>query len=418
MKIALKDHDKPLIKNNIFLFFALLPNVVSASELSYDGSVELEQRLFLKSNSSASNQSSVGGVQRGQTSAAVLLEFFKDWNDGSDQLVFEPFLRLDAEDSERTHADIRQLVWTHYGEQSEFSLGIGRVFWGVAESQHLVDIVNQTDGVENIDGEDKLGQPMAHYSYYNDYGTFDAFLLPYFRERTFEGADGRLNGGLVVNNDNALYESSSEQSHLDFALRYSHTFGDWGIGLSWFSGTSREPDLLRFANFQTLSSTPFYPQINQFGSDIQLTRNGWLFKLEAIQRNFDDEFYEDFAAATIGAEYTLVGILGTSYDLGLLGEYSWDQRDERATSLFQNDAFIGTRLALNDLNDSTFLLGLSNDLDNTGTRAVFLEGATRLGSAVTLNVELRYFDSKTPGDPVFLFKDDSFIQIGLEYFFN
>jgi len=386
-------------------------NFVVAEPIGFDGSVEIEQRIFLEDNP-------LPGVNLFQSSARLSLEFFKEWNNGDDQLVFEPFVRLDADDSERSHFDIRQFVWSHYGENYELSAGIGQVFWGVTESQHLVDIINQTDTVENIDGEDKLGQPMIQYSYFNNYGTFEAFLLPYFRERTFEGSEGRLSGGFIVDNDRAFYESSSEQSHLDFAIRYSNTIGDWGLGLSWFSGTSREPDLLRFANFQSGATTPFYPQIDQFGADIQITSGGWLWKLEAIQRNHDDDFYEDFAAATVGAEYTLVGIFGSVYDLGLLGEYSWDQRDERATSLFQNDAFLGARLALNDVNDSQFLIGMANDLDNSDSRSIFMEGSTRLAPALTMNIELRYFDSDTPSDLLFRFEDDSFIQVGVEYFFD
>jgi len=120
--------------------------------------------------------------------------------------------------------------------------------------------------------------------------------------------------------------------------------------------------------------------------------------------------FEDFAAVTIGAEYTLVGVFGSVYDVGLLGEYSWDQRDQLATSLFQNDAFLGARLAFNDISDSQLLLGLSNDLDNSDSRAVFVEASTRLGSVITVNIELRYFDSNSPADPLFrmtvLFKSD------------
>jgi hypothetical protein len=33
---------------------------------------------------------------------------------------------------------------------------------------HLVDIINQTDGVESIDGEDKLGQSMMAFSLFKD----------------------------------------------------------------------------------------------------------------------------------------------------------------------------------------------------------------------------------------------------------
>ena len=388
----------------------------TAAANSLDGSIEIEQRYFWEDDTESIQTGTNLGA--GQTSARLELEWFREWNNGDDQLLFEPFLRLDEQDSERSHADVRQLLWTHYHKNWEFAAGIGRVFWGVTESQHLVDIINQTDGVENIDGEDKLGQPMLKASFFNDYGNFEGYLLPWFRTRTFAGSDSRLNGGIVVDNDKEFYESGSEEQHVDLALRYNHTIGDWGIGLSWFTGTSREPDLLRFFDPQTATTTPYYPQIDQFGADIQITTDAWLFKLEAIQRNHDDQLLEDFAAATVGFEYTFVGIFDTVYDLGVLGEFSWDERDERATSVFQNDAFVGARLALNDVYDSEVLFGVVSDLDDSDSRSLFVEAATRLANELTANIELRYFDSDNPSDPLFALRDHSFIQIGLEYFFD
>ena len=396
---------------SILCVISLAQTAPTLANSSFDGSIELEHRLFF--DKSVDEQAA-----RGQSSARLLMEYVKDWNSGDDQIVFEPFVRLDSDDSERSHGDIRQFAYTHYGKKSEFTMGISRVFWGVTESQHLVDIVNQTDAVENIDGEDKLGQPMMRYAYFSDVGTFDAFLLPYFRERTFVGADGRLNGGLLVDTDNPVFESSSEQSNLDHALRYSNTWGDWGVGLSWFSGTSREADLLRLADFATGRTQPYYPQIDQLGADVQLTTGAWLLKFEGVQRNFDDTTYADYAAATLGFEYTLVGLFGSVYDLGLLGEYSWDERNEMASSVFQDDLFVGGRLLLNDVNDSQVLFGLINDLDNSDSRSIFLEASSRIASSFTVNIELRYFDSDTPADPLFRFKDDSFIQIGVAYFFD
>jgi len=391
---------------------ALIYNVACQSAIastSWDGSIELEHRYFWQNETTTD-------LGRGQSSARLQMEFFADWNDGDDQLIFEPFIRFDEQDDERTHGDVRQLIWSHLGDNWEFSAGVGKVFWGVTETQHLVDIINQTDGVENIDGEDKLGQPMIRFQYFNDYGAFD--LLPYFRTRTFAGQDSRLSGGIVVDNDNEVFESSNEENNLDFALRYNNTVGDWSIGLSWFSGTSREPDLLRLFDLETLSTTPYYPQIDQLGADIQLTTTSWLVKLEAIRRSHSDPFIEDFAAATLGVEYTFVGVFNTVYDIGALAEYSWDERDENATGPFQNDLFIGARLALNDVNDSQVLFGVTGDLDDSSSQAVFVEAATRIAPALTANVELRYFDSDNPRDLLFGLRDHSFIQIGLEYFFD
>lgn len=387
-------------------------SVWAQSNQSFDGSLELEQRVFVQ----RLDQS--GEPNRGQTSARLLMEYFRDWNNGADQLVIEPFARVDSDDEARSHLDLRQFLYSKIYDNAELSIGLGRVFWGVTESQHLVDIINQTDGVENIDGEDKLGQPMVRYTYFADFGTLEAFALPYFRPRTLAGEDSRLNGGLIVREDIEHYEAASGTSHFDYALRYKNTFGDWDLGLSWFDGTSRNPDLLRFANPFTGITEAYYAQITQAGLDLQLTTGAWLYKLEAIQRDFDDTNYESYSAATLGTEYTLVGIFESVYDLGLLAEYSWDERDNPLDTVFQNDVFIGARLALNDMADSQILFGLSNDLDETDSRAWFIEGSTRIGTATTLNIEARLFDANAPTDPLSRFDQHSFIQIGLEYFFD
>lgn len=393
------------------VLFSCIWSSLSIATTNWDGSVELEQRYFWEKPPNIE-------TSHGQSSARLQMEFFKDWNGGKDQIVFEPFLRIDEQDSERSHIDIRQLIWSHLSDNWEFSAGVGRVFWGVTESKHLVDIVNQTDGVENIDGEDKLGQPMLRHQYFSNYGTIETFLLPYFRGRTFAGRNSRLNGGVIVDNDKQNFESNHQKNNIDFAIRYINTIADWGLGLSWFHGTSREPDLFRSFDNETLSTIPFYPQIDQFGVDIQFTTGALLVKLEAIQRDFSSASHEDFAATTIGFEYTIVGVFNSVYDLGILAEYSWDQRGERATGILQDDLFVGTRIALNDISSSEILFGLTNDLDDSSSMVAFVEASTRIGSSLTANLELRFFDSDDPNDLLFRFRDHSFVQIGLEYFFD
>ena len=66
------------------------------------------------------------------------------------------------------------------------------VFWGVAESVHLVDIVNQADFKEDIDGEQKLGQPMAMFTLEDDQASLSLFALFGFRPRAFPEEQGRF----------------------------------------------------------------------------------------------------------------------------------------------------------------------------------------------------------------------------------
>ena len=210
----------------------LLPASSRGGELS--GYLAIESRIFPRTPLTAEQH-------KGNLSLSFQPEFYHEWAGGDQSLLFVPFLRLDQHDQERTHFDIRELFWQNIGESWELRIGLRKVFWGVTESQHLVDIINQTDLVENPDSEDKLGQPMVNFSWIHNWGTLDFFVLPGFRERTFPGSRGRLRFPLRADTDQAVYESGAEDRHIDWAVRWFHTIGDWDIGVSHFYGTSREP---------------------------------------------------------------------------------------------------------------------------------------------------------------------------------
>lgn len=102
-----------------------------------------------------------------------------------------PFFRYDHSDPRRTHFDLREAYLLLLGDigddQWELRLGVDRVFWGVTESQHLVDIVNQIDFVEHPGGESKLGQPMVHLTWSGDWGVAEIFGRPITALAHFQG---------------------------------------------------------------------------------------------------------------------------------------------------------------------------------------------------------------------------------------
>lgn len=195
----------------------------------WSGYVSLDARLFPKSPEFPDQKDQ-------DFSLAFAPEYYIDWAEGDQEFGFRPFFRNDTADDQRTHADIRELYWRTRHERWVGKIGVDVVFWGVTESQHLVDIINQTDLVENIDGESKLGQPMVNLDYLSDWGNWQLYLLPYFRERTFPGKHGRLRSEPAVDTRNPQYESGAEEKHIDGAVRWSHNIGDWDIGLAHFSG--------------------------------------------------------------------------------------------------------------------------------------------------------------------------------------
>ncbi|MCF2856387.1 hypothetical protein L1286_02805 [Pseudoalteromonas sp. SMS1] len=314
------------------------------------------------------------------------------------------FGRIDSHDKARTHWDIRELSYLTYWGDYEFKIGIDKVFWGVTESQHLVDVINQTDSVEGFDGEDKLGQPMVQFKAIKEIGTFDFWLLPYFRARTLASTEGRL--ALPTPLQDAQYESSNEQHTLDFAIRYSHTIEDWDIGVSYFNGTNREP----YLQHSLSGITPFYAQMWQLGTDIQGVFGDWLLKFEAIHR----DSLESHFAMTTGFEYTQVGIFDTAMDLGWIAEYSFSEQEN---AINQNDVFVGWRLAFNDMDGYEVLFGLNQDLDSQHTFSAKLEASGRLGENWKWQIDAWAFASNNLSEPLFIFKDEDFVEASLSYYF-
>jgi hypothetical protein len=378
------------------------------AELEYTGSAGLEQRYYL--------QDALYPQQtRDDLSVYFAPEMYTSFNDGSDSILFRGFYRLDQRDQERTHGDIRELVWSHVGDDWEVKTGIGKVFWGQTESLHLVDIINQTDAIESIDGEDKLGQPMLALSLYKDWGNFTAFALPYFRERTFSGVDGRLRSILPIDTDNPLFESEDEEKNVDWALRWQHTLGDWEVGLSYFEGTSREPEFVLGLNAQNEAVIrPYYGQIEQVGLDVLTIVDAWLLKFEAIQRQSTTQ---DYWAMVGGFEYTSVGVLGSVYDIGWLMEYQYDDRKELASSAAQNDLMFGARWALNDVDGTSVLVGMVQDLDYSGVRSAFVEASSRINDHWKWRLDAYLFSSDEPTEPSYTFRRDDYVQFSLEYYF-
>ncbi len=381
--------------------------VPEAKAIELTGSLGVEARAFVDDAQFSEQHAENGSV-------VVQPELYHDWSDGDQSILFSPFFRWDQGDDERTHFDIRELRWLMVSGSVELRIGLQRVFWGVTETQHLVDILNQTDLVENVDGEDKLGQPMVRVDWVQDWGTVALFALPGFRERTFPGAEGRLRFPVVIDTDNARFESDAAEKHVDFAARWSRFIGAFDVGLSHFHGTSRDP---RFLLGEPVAGqprlVPYYDQIDQTSADIQMTAGGWLWKLEALHRSGQGR---TFNAISGGFEYTLVGIFERAWDVGLLSEYHYDDRLEDAPTPLEDDIFVGARLALNDVQSTTLLVGAILDVQSDGT-AFFAEASRRVGDRWTVSVEARAIAGTESNDPLHALRTDDFFQLELLRYF-
>ena len=380
---------------------------LAANAADWRGSYSLEETYYPNSPLFARQSHSY-------PSMALEVEYHRDLTIPGHSITITPFVRIDDLDQQRTHADFRELKMHVVRGDWEWDLGLIKVFWGVTESQHLVDIINQTDLIENIDGEDKLGQPAIHSLWYRDWGTLEMFLMPGFRQRSFPGINGRLRGALPVDTHQPQYESRDKDHHLDYALRASGTFfNDWDIGLSWFSGTARDPQLLLDTTRSQPRLIPRYPLINRLGLDAQATLESWLWKVEAI---YQDQKNQSFSAAVGGFEYTFYTIADSAADLGVLAEYHYNSRHEDADSPFQNDLFLGARWALNDAQSTEVLAGGFFDLDHD-SRSYRIEASRRIGQNWKSTGEFQLFDRISPKEQQYPLRNDDFARIELARYF-
>lgn len=464
-------HCIPLSAALLSCIALLISNTASAG--SWDWSVEPEFTWY--PNDNPNSRSADANYSYNSSIAGSVAN---SWSSSYHLFDLNLFARRDQRDANRSHADVREALLTVVLNSVEIQAGVGRVFWGVTEAAHVVDVINQDDFVENIDGEDKLGQPLTAIKWYSPMGEFAAYALPYFRSREFNADDARPQLSVPIYEEDEQFEDPKGKRHVDYALRWKHYLGPVDIGLSWFKGTARAPRLVPCYRSGTsranadgsssdtpncdidsgipdepsgllggllvavndivallgigqssaeqataieaeirseISPIPFYDQTEQVGLDIQYTVGPAALKLEAVVR---EQLGKEFLIADAGIEYTFSAIFGSDADVSIVAEYLYDERaeDERFIATFDDDVFIGSRIGLNDVADTQALGGVIIDR-NHGSRIYSLEGTRRLSDSSLLSLEARFISQVGANDPIKLVEDEDNLRLTLSIFF-
>lgn len=393
----------------LWLTISLLSSASYAAEIT--GKVGVEGLGFFQEATQVEQHNLYG-------SFSIEPELYHPIDDNS-ELKAKLFYRYDANSVSRTHGDIRELMYYRYADDWEIHAGIGKVFWGVTESRHLVDVINQSDNIESLDDEQRLGQPILQAKLIRDWGVVDLFILPGFRELDFGQLDLRPNLGLKVSD--AIYQNADKDQHIDLAARWSHTFDDLDIGLSYFSGTQRNPIMQATLAGGQPSLQPVYVQMQQLGLDAQYIWQDWLLKLEAVHRashqysNIDGYSNYNSNAVVAGFEYTFYGINESAHDIGLIGEYLYDEWE--TTTPFQKDWMTGLRWVWNDEQSTELLFGHIFDIDDS-TQIWQLEASRRLSDSWTAEITGRWatnIDDNNAFSQVL--KDNDLLSLKLNYYF-
>jgi len=345
---------------SLLLAFSMMTLCALANGATFKGEVAGRYDYYAK-DSLFSEQSD----RQGQYSLATALDYNGQINRDID-ITMSIFGRYHPEADKAWRGDVRELKLSYYASPLEISGGMLMERWGVLEAFSPVDILNPRDRVEDFQGDIKLGVPGGKLSWLLDSGRVDVWLLPYSREeRLAEGKD-RFRTSAFVPSD-AAFENG--QNELSSAVRLSQMLESVEFAVSYYNGHARSPyftpNLDGVGNVITLQ--PNYAQIKQAGFELLWIRGQMLVKLESIYRSTGGD---DFAGLGIGLEREFPRIGSAKSSLTLYGEYYYDGRDlDRVSPLtpFQNDLFLGLRLALNNLSSTEYELRFTRDLDYDST---------------------------------------------------
>ena len=385
-----------------------------------------------------------------------------------ERAVLELFARADAREDARSRGDVREAYYEVRSGALTTRLGARRVFWGVTESRHLVDVVNQSDLADDLDGEAKLGQPMLEFTLATAPGTLALYALPAFRERRLPGPGGPLVYPFPLALDETRIVARGGALHTDYAARAATQLGALDLAVSWFDGIGREPRILPclrqgsgfpgtgdgancdlFESVRAAAPTPNaltpilqalglvpsneevaaeleararanlvlvpeYRRERRLGLEAQFIHEALALKFEGLVR--DSRGARSYAGV-LGAEYTLGG-LGSAgaQDLGLIVELLRDTQSELLSARYDHEVFLGGRWALNDVAGTQALGGVL--LDSTGDGQTYsLEGSRRLGDDWKLSLRLRAFTGGTRNDIADVVRDADELRLTLERFF-
>lgn len=153
----------------------------------------------------------------------------------------------------------------------------------------------------------------------------------------------------------------------------------------------------------------FYPRLQSVGLELQYTGDNLLAKYEGLSGQQNGQ---DFYAAVAGVEYTLYGIAGKVWDLGLIAEHQYDERPQAAAERFNVG---GLRLALNDTWDTAVLVLHSRSDDDQQFSAIEID--RRLSETTSLAVAGQWFGSDNPAGPFGILDDDDEVRVRFSWFF-
>ncbi len=332
-------------------------------------------------------------------------------------------------DNDRTFVRLEELYGTYEFSDSMLFAGRNIRFWGALEVRNIVDVFNPIDMRSDIFNTDKMGVWNVAYTYYSDASEWSVILKLYEENQKMAAYPYAYYVFPPFVTYDHMLQSESSRYRPSIYLSYVSSL-DWeyplDVALIFENGYDSQRYFLSDRVFESssVSVTAHAYLVNKVMSYNTMVVGATLLKLEALYTDvIDNERVSDYYHLGLGAEYTLT-FDTLSGDLGLIGEYyrygtleHGKLSDLELYETFQNDLFLGVRYTFNDVDDSSLIGGVIQDLEYH-ERVCYVEYESRFGDAVKLNLDYRYIDPSSRYQTAYaLLKEHERLGLKLSYYF-
>ncbi|QEW22487.1 hypothetical protein LA6_004712 [Marinibacterium anthonyi] len=405
------------------------PGAAVAQDFTYGGSFETTLRYYPEDGLlPGETEQGFAPIINGEFNTRTELDF--------GTVVFEVSGLYNTETGEG-YADIPRGYFQYFGEGWDVLVGSNIEYWGVSESTHVVDSINQRYVIDQTVDYISLGQPMVNLNLGVGFNsTLSLYGLLYFRDRAQPNAATRFRSPFLMSNADAVYEEGNGRN-LDFAARFRTSFSALGGGMdlavSFFDGTNRAPSTLPnvcvlpggafdrancadlvYADLEGVKAIPYYAKLRRYGLESVYSRGDLQLTFEAaVSQSLDETYYSTIT----GAQYSFGGIGPTGDTIVAVMEYLHDNRSIiQPLTIYDDDVFFGFAYSGNDVNGTAVRGGMYYDV-NTDAKIYTASWSRRIGDALRLEVAGFSVNSGGTGDPIAFAQDDDFLQVSLAYFF-
>lgn len=333
---------------------------------------------------------------------------------GKFKFVVQPHIRLDAIDSYRTHADMRNLYVSYWNKNVTINAGMRLFTLGKFTGFSLVDIMNRMDIKESILSFEKLGQPSIDFKYIYKKISAELYVMPYFRKVNFNAGDSRLLlAPFPVDGNNPQYDSKQKEYLPNISLRIGGKRKNTEVVLGYFYGYNKNPDFIFQPTNQEFAE--YYHTMSQWSLEWQTLFKGLTFTTEFINQTYKNK--RNFFGVHAALGYDISKLYQGASTMNISIEYVNDRYRIYKKLPFGENFITLYTFNLGDINDTTLRAKVfsSKDIsyhffDIDITRRVFSEFKVKGKMSFSSG-------SITPIDPLYINDFNTFFGIQVEWFF-